>query len=348
MVRFVEETLVKSKPGVGFTAAVLAAITSIAPPAKAAAFGTGVVKTGSLFKLATVITLLAAFSGVISTFFGLRANFDQSRTQRERLQAIKIVALFMFFAIVLVAGMFALKIVALSDNANVGIYAVAAQLLVLAFVASYLILVAGMFKSMRKLRSQERLFHPEAFLSQVDQKNSKQREYKSQLSLFGIPLLHFQFGRPEVSDKPAFGWISGGNQAYGLLFAWGGVAVAPISVGIVSIGVVSVGAIGFGLVGIGVVGIGVIGFGASAIAYKAYASFSALGWESAFSNGFSIAKDAAIGPIAQAAQVNNEQAAEITNLNGLGQNSLWILAAIALVVIIPAIWHSHKVRQRMK
>jgi RNA polymerase sigma factor (sigma-70 family) len=348
MLKFVEETLVKSKPGLGFTAGVLTAISSIAPPAKAAALGAGAVKTGSLFKLATVLTSLAAFSGVISTFFGLRASLDQSRTQRERIQAIKIVALFMFFAVVFVAGMFALKIVALSDNGNVEIYAVAAQLLVLAYVASNLILVAGMFKSMRKLRSQERLFHSEAFLSQADQKDAKQREYKSRLRLFGIPFIHFQFGRPEVGDKLAFGWISGGNQAFGLLFAWGGVAVAPISVGIVSIGVVSLGALGFGLIGIGTVGIGVIGFGASAIAYKAYASLSALGWESAFSNGFSIAKDAAIGPIAQAAQVNNEQAYEISNLARLGQYHLWILAAIALVVIIPAIWHSHKVRQRMK
>ena len=348
MVKFVEETLVKSKPGLGFTAGVLTAISSIAPPAKASALGAGIIKTGSLFKLATVLTVLATFSGVISSFFGLKASLDQSRTQRERLQSIKIVALFMFFALVFVAGMFTLKIVALSDNGNVGIYAFAAQLLVFAFVTSYLILVAGMFKSMRNLRSQERLFHPEVFLSQADKKNAKQREYKSQLSLCGTPLFHFQFGRPETGDKPAFGWVAGGNQACGLLFAWGGVAIAPISVGIVSIGVISVGAVGFGLIGLGVVGIGVIGFGASAIAYKAYASLSALGWESAFSAGFSMAKDAAIGPIAHAAHVNNEEAADIINLSWLGQNYLWILSAIALLVIIPAIWHSHKVAQRMK
>jgi hypothetical protein len=105
-----------------------------------------------------------------------------------------------------------------------------------------------------------------------------------------------------VGDKPALGWISGGNQAYRLLFSWGSVAVAPISVGIVSIGMVIVGTLGFGAVDIGV-----IGFGASAIAYKAYASLSALGWESAFSNGFSITKETAIGPIAQVAQVQHRK-----------------------------------------
>jgi RNA polymerase sigma factor (sigma-70 family) len=348
MIKYVEDALVKSKPGLGFTAGVLFAISSIAPPAKAAALGAGAFKTGSFFKLASGLALLAAFSGVISSFFGLRASLDQSRTRQERLLAIKLVAQFMLFAVIFVAGMFTLKIVALSYQGNLGVYMIAAQLLVLTFVCSYLILVDHMFKAMRKLRFQERLFHPEAFLSQADQKNAKQREYKSRLSLFGIPLLHFQFTKPEVGDKPALGWIAGGNVAYGLLFAWGGVAVAPVSVGILSFGVISVGALGFGLIGIGVVGIGVIGFGASAIAYKAYASLSAIGWESAFSNGFSIAKDAAIGPIAQATQVNNDQAVEMTNLAALSQNHLWVLAAIAALVIIPAIWHSHKVRQRMK
>lgn len=165
-------------------------------------------------------------------------------------------------------GMFALKISALGYNDKVDIYSVASQLLVLVFMANYLALVVRMFKDMRNHRSQERLLHPEAFLSQVDQKDSKQCEFKSQLSLLGIPLYHFQFGRPEVDDRPAFGWILCGNQAYGLLFAWSGVAVVPISVGIVSIVVISVGASGIGLMGIGLVGIGVSALAESVLALQ--------------------------------------------------------------------------------
>lgn len=348
MIKYVEDALVKSKPGAGFTAAVLLSISGIAPPVKAAAIGAGAVKTGSLFNLASVLAFLVAWSGVISSFFGLKAVLVQSRTQRERQQAIKIVVLFMFFAIVFVAGMLLLKQLALSTSSDVSAFTIAAQLLALTFVASYLALVDYMFKAMRRLRFQERLLYPEAFLGQVDQKNAKQREYKSQFTLLGIPLFHFQFTKPEMGDKPAFGWIAGGNIAYGLLFAWGGVAIAPVSVGIVSFGVISIGAVGFGILGIGVVGIGVIGFGVSAIAYKAYASLSALGWESAFSSGFATAKEAAIGAIAQASHVNNDMAAEVINLSGLSQNYLWILAAIAALVIIPAVWHSIKVQQRMK
>ncbi|MCJ8271939.1 MAG: hypothetical protein MJK04_21405, partial [Psychrosphaera sp.] len=87
---------------------------------------------------------------------------------------------------------------------------------------------------------------------------------------------------------------------------------------------------------------------ASAIAYKAYASLSALGWDSAISGGFSIAKEAAIGPISFAKHINNEQAAQISNLAALSQSYLWVLAAIAVLVIVPAAWHSNKVRQRMR
>lgn len=352
MISFVEDTLTKSKPGVGFTAGVLAAISGIAPPAKAAAFGAGAVQAGTFFKLATFLTLLASFSGVISSFFGLRASLDQSRTQQERQHAIKVVAMFMLFAIVYVLGMYTLKYLALNSNSHtydsLQFYATASQFLVFTFVASYLYLVHRMFKVTQNLRAQERIFNPQAFHRQADQVGSKDHEYKSKLSLFGTPLFHFKFGMSEIGDKPAVGWIAGGSKAYGLFFAWGGVAIAPISVGIISVGVISVGAVGFGLVAIGTVAIGIIGFGASAIGYKAYGSLSALGWESAWSNGFSIAKDAALAPVAFAEQVNNEQAADISNLTLLGQSYQWILAFIAIVVIIPSIWHSYKVRQRMK
>jgi RNA polymerase sigma factor (sigma-70 family) len=348
----VENALTKSKPGTAFTVGVLVAISSIAPPAKAAALGlgagAGAAKTGSMFKLASLLTVLAACSGLISAFLGLRASLDQSRTQRERQLAIKSVTLFMSFAFIYVLGSMTLKQVAVSQTYYAEYYAFAALLLTLAFVVSYLLLVKQMFTATHRLRAHERIFHPNAFLNQADQQGSKQREYKSALTLLGAPLFHFQFGMHEVNDKPAFGWIAGGSRAHGLLFAWGGVAIAPISVGIVTVGVISIGAVSFGLFSFGTVAISLIGFGVSAIAYKAYGAFSAFGWESAFSNGFSVAVDAAIGPIAYATQVNNQQAAELSNLATLNQSNEWILAMIAILVISPAAWYSRQVKLRMK
>lgn len=145
----------------------------------------------------------------------------------------------------------------------------------------------------------------------------------------------------------AFGWIALGERAHGLLLAWGGYAVGPISVGIVSVGLVSVGAVGFGVIGLGNVGIGLLAFGASAIGYKAYASLSSVGWESAFSQGFSIAKEGAIGPVASAEQVNNDAAVAITDLSIAGDVYGFVLAAMAIVVIVPVTLYAKSVRKRM-
>jgi len=348
MISFVEDTLTKSKPGIGFTAGVLTAISNIAPPAKAAMFSVGVAKTGTAFKLASFLTFLAAFSGIISSFFGLKASLDQSRTQRERRHAFNVVAMFMLSALAFILAMFSLKQLALSSVNNLHAYAIAAQLVVLLFVMVYLFLVHRMFKETQKIRAQERIFHPQEFQREIDQKGSNKNEYKSHLTFFGIPLFHFKFAMLEANEQPAIGWFAGGSKAYGLLFAWGGLAIAPVSIGIVSVGIISLGAVGIGLITIGTVAIGIIGFGASAIGYKAYGSFSALGWESAISNGFSIAIDAALGPIAYADQVNTELAADISNFTLLGQSYQWLLALIAVLVIVPSILHARQVRKRMK
>ncbi|MDP5151356.1 RNA polymerase sigma factor [Rheinheimera baltica] len=349
MITFVEDTLSKTKQGTGFALSVLAAINVISPPAKATALSAGAVKTGSLIKWSGLLVTLASLSGLVSSFFGVRAALDQSRTQRERSNVILTTSLFFGVAIIYVLGMFGLTHIAENHYADAIVYAVASQALVLAFVASYIILMLRVLKGNPKLRALEREVNPQAFLSDADQIGAKQREYKSRFCLAGAPLFHFRFGTAEQGDKPVFGWVAGGDQAYGLLFAWGGLAIAPISVGIVSVGVISIGAVGVGLLGIGTIGIGLITLGASAIGYKAYASFSALGWDSAFSGvGFSIAKEAALGPFSFAKQINNDQAADIANLSLMGQSYLWILAAIFILVVVPAAWHSNKVRQRMR
>ena len=75
---------------------------------------------------------------------------------------------------------------------------------------------------------------------------------------------------------------------------------------------------------------------------------SALGWESAFSPGFSIAREAAIGPIAYAKQVNNEAAAAISNLSTVTQTYVVILGIAAVLVIVPVVWWARAVRKRIR
>jgi hypothetical protein len=327
---------------------VVTAIEEVTKSALAATIGASSIKTGSLFKLTTIVTLLASFSGLISSFLGLKASLYQSRTVNERRLAIKVVSLFIFVAFIWIVSLFSLKYIALSDQDNVLMYTIIAHAIVFMFVLSYFWLTFTALNRVRELRAQERIFHPEAFTREVDQKHSKKREYKSALSLFGIPLIHFQFGTPEIGEPAAIGWIAGGGKAYGVIFAWGLIAVAPISVGAISVGVFTIGAVGIGIFSVGAAAIGLIAFGSSAIGYKAYASLSSLGWESAFSNGFSVAKDAAVGTFAYAGEVNNEMAYEISNLSLFSQSYQWILVAITLFVIVPAYLHFKNVRKRMK
>jgi amino acid permease len=66
------------------------------------------------------------------------------------------------------------------------------------------------------------------------------------------------------------------------------------------------------------------------------------------SGGFAVAVNGAIGAIAYADQANNELAAQLTNLSFINQHYAWLLGLIAVFVIVPAAWHSNKVRVRMR
>lgn len=348
MLPFVEGALAKSGPGAAFTTGVLAAIATIPPAAKAAAVGTAAAaKASSWFSWANIIATPASLSGVVSAFFGFRSTLDQSRTVSERRNAFRVAGVLFFYPVLVVAAIYVLRQLALGAGDNTMPYIVASQCIVGVFVVSYLFLTIAMLRSSRLLRTRERVSQPDAFRSPADQVGSRQSEYKSRATLFGVPLLHFRFGMPEKDDKPCFAWIAGGDRAYGLLFAWGGIAIAPVSVGILSVGFLSCGAIGLGVLGLGTVAIGFIGFGAIAVGYKAYAWISSLGWQSAFSTGFAVARDGAIGPVAAARHVNTEHAADIVNLATFGQSYLVALVAIVILVIVPSVWHSNSVRRRM-
>lgn len=348
MLGFVENALEKSKPGAAFTIGVAAVLADVTKSASAAAISAGSVKVASTFKMASLFTVLASLSGFMSAFFGLKASLYQSRTENERRLSYKVVALFISLALIWLTSMLGLKYIAISATNSALIYSIIAHTLVLMFILSYFWLTFAALRQIRELRARERIFQPEAFRREIDQKDYKRREYKSTLRLFGIPLMHFQFGTPEYNEPPAIAWIAGGSKAYGLIFAWGLIAVAPISVGVISIGVVSIGAVGIGLLSFSAVAIGILAFGASAIGYKAYASLSSLGWESAFSHGFSIAHDAAIGTFAYAGEVNNEIAYAIANLPMISQGTQWISVVILLLVVVPAYLYFKSVRKRMK
>ncbi len=344
---FVEGALVRSTPGRVFTIAVLAAIPEIATPAKAAGIGVAAVHGGMLAKSTGIAALLASCSGVVSTAMALRANLDQARTPRERRTVVK-VTLGIFFGVWgFLLAWYLLRAAAFQWWECRVWFAGIAQALVLTAVVVWPWTMLRVMRGMRVLRSTERREHPEMFRDARDQIGSSAGIYRSRLKLFGVPLVHARFSHADEGESPVFGWFAGGDRAYGLLFAWGGYAVAPISVGAVSVGFLTVGGLSVGVISLGTLSVGVLAIGCVSVGIKAYAWLSALGWSSAQGGGFAIARIAAEGPVALARHANDPVARGLLTDPNLDHNLMIFFIVTSLLTVIPVAYYARAVRQRM-
>ncbi len=350
---FVEGALRRTTPGKLFTIATLAALpTLIAPtPVQAAVIATGAgglaAKGGALAKTTVLATLIATFSGPISAILTLRANLDQARTSRERRAVVKITIAYFFGAIAFLGSLWLLLAGSWRWwDQRVG-FAVACQVLVVAFMLVWPVSLTRVMRAMRRLRSSERMAHPELFRDARDKVGSTAGEYRSRLTFLGVPLVHCRFSSPDEGQPPVFGWIAGGDRAYGLLMAWGGYAVAPISVGAVSFGLVSLGNLSVGLFSFGTVALGWIAVGCASIGYDAYAWLSALGWNTAQGGGFGIASNAALASVAFAAHINDDAARAIVTNPGSQQHQMAVITTLTLLSLLPLIFYARAVRKRM-
>src|SRR5262249_25060010 len=119
-------------------------------------------------------------------------------------------------------------------------------------------------------------------------------------------LIHIRFNRLAAQRGPVKAWIAVGDIAFGLLFAFGGLAVAPISIGGMALGLLSWGGAAAGLFATGGFALGGWGFGGFALGWQAFGGF-ALAWNAAM-GGLAIARDVAVGGAAQAAHANDAMA----------------------------------------
>jgi hypothetical protein len=133
-------------------------------------------------------------------------------------------------------------------------------------------------------------------------------EFRSKLELLGLPLVHIRFNRSALQRTPVKAWIAAGDFAFGVLFAFGGLAIAPVSVGGIAIGLMPWGGAAMGLFAVGGFAIGGWVFGGFALGWRAFGG-CALAWNAAM-GGLAIARDVALGGVAHAAQANNEIATQ--------------------------------------
>jgi RNA polymerase sigma factor (sigma-70 family) len=344
---FVEGALSRSSPGSVFTLGVLAALPAMTIPAKAVGIGAAAAQGSVVAKSAGLAALLASLSGVVSAVLTLRANLDQARTPRERRAVVKITLWIFFGALGFLGILYALRAAAFQWYENRGIFAWLSQVLVLTFIAGLPLSMFKVMRRMRELRSSERVSHPELFREPRDQVGSSAGEYKSRLKFLGVPLVHIRFSSPDEGDPPVYGWLAGGDRAFGLLFAWGGYAFAPVSVGAVSVGIFAVGSVSVGVVSLGTAGVGFLALGCMAVGVKAYAWLSALGWQTAQGSGFAIARTAAEGPIAFAQHANDPVAHQVLAAPHAEQSQMLFLILVSIFSVVPVALYARAVRKRL-
>lgn len=121
-------------------------------------------------------------------------------------------------------------------------------------------------------------------------------EYKTSMTLWGMPLVHVNTGGKSGRPRRAKGIVAVGDMATGIV-AVGGLSIGIVSVGGMSVGVVTLGGLAIGLIAAGGLAIGAIAIGTIAIGLMAI-GVVAMGINSA---GFvAIAKDIAYGEVARA------------------------------------------------
>lgn len=89
-------------------------------------------------------------------------------------------------------------------------------------------------------------------------------EYKSERTLFGLPLVHINTGGNSRITKTAKGIVAIGDISIGFI-SLGGVSIGVISLGGVSLGLLTLGGVSIGLAAFGAVSIGLFSMGAVSI-----------------------------------------------------------------------------------
>jgi RNA polymerase sigma factor (sigma-70 family) len=340
---FVEGALERTNPGKIFTVGVLAALpATLVTSAKAATLGATVIKGGATAKAAGAMGLLGAILSPLFVIFGnyasYRSSMDEAVTDEERghIKAIFRNSIYLTLAISAVLTVPLFWICRHQDNS-----VLFWVLLINQTVAIYFFTI--LFFVLKTLPARRR------YLSQVLNAEcggnfpAAAYEYRSRLSLFGLPLIHVRLGdRFDVARGPVKAWIAvGSSHAVGVIFASGGLAIAPISFGAIAIGLLPFGAIALGIFPVGAVAFGLCAYGGLAFGWQVFCGCG-FGWQAAV-GGIAVAHDFAAGSIAYAAQANTEIAKQFIQQNLffrcaliISHHSLWLMLAWVLPVAVQA------------
>jgi RNA polymerase sigma factor (sigma-70 family) len=303
---FVEGALERTNPGKVFTLAVLAALPSMTLSAKAAALGATAAKSGAAAKTAGLMGVLGAVFTPLLVIAGSYASYRQAmneaHTEQER-RNIKRLFLKPFLVAVGLSAICALPLWYATRGHDLFLFG---SVLFALMVGFYFVgLLAFSLTTIPKRRVCLAKLLTEKYGGEFP---ASAFEYRSRRSLFGLPFIHIRIGdRFDLIRPPVKAWIAiGSSYAIGVIFASGGVAVAPICFGGIGIGIVSYAVVALGIVTAAPFSVGIWAFGALAIGWQVCCGCG-IAWNAAV-GGVVIAHNFAIGGIVHALEANTEAA----------------------------------------
>jgi hypothetical protein len=344
---FVEGALARTAPGKAFTLGVLAVLPGLAFPSQAAAAIGSATAKGSI-KAAAGSGFLGAFVAPVfalfGTWVGYRLDLDAANTEMERQFTKQFYRRLSGALLVFLGGTALLSV--LSAGADTSRAA--------AFRAGFAVLSGGyivfIFWLLIRMRRKRR-----ATVAQLVAENTTPSrpawEYRSYTKFLGLPLVHARVGGGLLTQKdPVKAWIAIGDTAFGGLFAFGGLAVAPFSIGGCAIGLLPFGGMAVGVLALGGLALGGWAFGGLAVGWQAFGA-CAFAWNAA-AGGVAVAHDFALGGTAQALEVNNATAETFILQHGFFTAASHVfkyhLAWMNLIWILPMVawWRAVRIANR--
>jgi RNA polymerase sigma factor (sigma-70 family) len=309
---FVEGTLQRTTPGKAFTVGVLAALPVFATSAKAAVVGATAAKGSAAGKAAGLIGLAGAILGpvvgILGGMLGTKMSIENTQSSRERQFMVKMAKVTWTMA-----GLFcvAVSLFVLAAKRGWNTHPVAVTSVFIGVGLGYTVALAALIvwgnRTQRRIRQEETAKLPTGTLPPAPKVIFQPQEYRSRWTLLGLPLVHVCMEcKQDGNLKAAKGWVAVGNVAYGVLFACGGFAVAPVSVGGAAVGLVALGGCAAGLLSFAGLALGVWAAGGAALGYVAFGG-GAMAWLAA-SGGSAVAHEFAVGGAAFAQHANDEVA----------------------------------------
>jgi len=243
--KFVETALRSTGPGKAFTLGVLAALPLMTTSAKAAVVGATAAKGSALAKSAGLIGLFNAVLAPVVMFLSLHFSYKLERDSARSPQRREFVLKYYRILVGCIAVfMLAFLSVWLLAKSNPMLFAG----LLMGWGVTYLIVVAALTLWMRQ--RQQKIRQQEITDGRPEPVFVPMFEYRSKPSLLGLPLVHIRI-RGGLERGPVKAWIAGGDSAIGVIFAFGGMAIAPISFGGFAVGLLTIGGFAVGLVPFG-------------------------------------------------------------------------------------------------